>query len=148
MHSHLHLDTRASISAQPSPSPNLWHIVRYRAAIDQNSGGQFVEGFGPFSVAWSQFPALKPQIDAIPEHWPAKSFPFAPSESALEARRKRILLKLAQSAAATHPDTLDVLLVTHDGVFGFLAQGITVGMGNVDDSEAGEGFGDELQLIL
>jgi hypothetical protein len=44
MHSHLYLDTRASVSALSSPSPNLRHIVRYRAAIDQNSGGQFVEG--------------------------------------------------------------------------------------------------------
>jgi hypothetical protein len=121
MHSHLHLHTRASVTAWSSPSSILRHIVRYRAAIDQNSGGQSVQGLLCQLVT---VPSSEAADQCYPRTLAGEDRPIP----ALEARRKRILLKLAQSEAANPPDCQDVLLLMHDGIIGSLAPGITVEM--------------------
>lgn len=79
----------------------------------------------------SQFPALSVEISSLPQPWPAKTGAFEPTASALRERKKRLLLKLAETAASTRPDSPDILIVTHDGVIRLIApSGVTVDVGS------------------
>lgn len=95
----------------------------------------------------SQFPALKTEIEALPQPWPAKTGVFAPSDAALRERRKRILLKLAQTATSTRPESPDILLVTHDGIIKLLVPGLTVDVGSWATLRLVKTAG-ELQLVV